>query len=198
VFCASGERRRVVMADLSNVAWEQFPVDAKPDDLASPHFKFYELTKSDVASRHAINNAFDSAAVCRAAVYLCRNILEPVRADFGRFSPNSVYRCQAVERALKKKPADWVSDSQHTLGQACDIEVPGIANVVLARWVIDNLAFDQVILECYNAREGPNSGWVHVSVRPPGATGNRKEVLSYVASGTAQRYVYVSGLKETA
>jgi hypothetical protein len=120
-----------------------------------------------------------------------------VRERFGSFSPNSVFRCQALERALKKKRKDWVSTSQHTTGLACDIEAANTPNVELAQWVIDNLEFDQVILECYNPKEGPNSGWVHVSRLPPGRGNNRRQVLSYIWDRRKEGYVYVEGLRET-
>ena len=62
-------------------------------------------------------------------------MLQPLREEFGRFSPNSVYRCQALERALKKKPAGWKSTSQHCSGEATDVEMPGVKTLDLARWV---------------------------------------------------------------
>lgn len=186
------------MADLTNIPWAEFPRRASPDDLVSPHFKFYELTKSELAARLGIDNSLPSVKEVRAAVFLCRNVMEAVRQQFGPYSPNSVFRCQDLERALKKRRSDWVSKSQHTLGQACDIEVPGLPNVELAQWVIDNLEFDQVILECYDAKEGENSGWVHVSRCAPNQGENRRQVLSYVWDRRSEGYVYVNGLHETA
>lgn len=186
------------MADLSTVSWDLFPANAGPDDFVSPNFKFYELTRSETASRLRIDNSFPGARELRAAVFLCRNVLQPVRDALGRYSPNSVFRCQALERALKKKRADWTSKSQHTLGQACDIEIPGMPTLQLAEWVTKHLQFDQVICECYDPAKGPNSGWVHVSIVPPGYGQNRKLSLSYVVDPTTGKYVYVEGLQEAA
>jgi len=186
------------MADLNNVPWQEFPRRTDSQDLVAPHFKFYELMKSEIAERLGIDNSFPGVKQARAAVYLCRSIMEPVREQFGSYSPNSVFRGQELERALKKKRSDWVSKSQHTLGQACDIEVPGLPNAELAQWVIDNLEFDQVILECYNPKEGANSGWVHVSRLPPEQGTNRRQVLSYVWNRREGGYVYVEGLHEAA
>ena len=185
------------MKNFSRVAWSRFPLNAQPDDLASPHFKFHELTISETAARLQIDNSFPDPATCRATVYLCRHVLEPVRAKFGLFSPNSVYRSQELEQALKKMPASWISTSQHTLGQACDIQLPDISNMDLAAWIVENLKFDQVILECHNAAQGKNSGWVHVSIVPPRMGTNRGNVLSYVMDSDANKYVYVDGLHET-
>jgi hypothetical protein len=186
------------MRDFSSVPWEEFPLVPQPGDLVSSNFRFSELTKSETAERLLIDNAFPSAEELRSAVYLCRNVLQPIRDMFGPFSPNSVFRCQALERALKKKPSNWISKSQHTLGQACDIEIPGMATLELAEWVSKNLEFDQIICECYDLAKGPNSGWVHVSLVPPGMGSNRRSSLSYVLDPARGKYVYVSGLQESA
>jgi hypothetical protein len=63
--------------------------------------------------------------------------------------------------------------SQHAKGEAADFEVPSISNLELCTWIINNLDFDQLILECYT---GGNTGWVHCSYK---AEGNRREVLTY-------------------
>ena len=65
--------------------------------------------------------------------------------------------------------------SQHTCNNnaaAADFEVAGVDNYDLARWIEDNLPFDQLILECYT---GGNSGWVHCSYADEG----RRETLTY-------------------
>jgi zinc D-Ala-D-Ala carboxypeptidase len=80
------------MRDMSSVPWDSFPADANRDDRVSPHFGLYELTKSETASRLRIDNVFAGASELRSAVFLCRNVLEPIREALGRFSPNSVYR----------------------------------------------------------------------------------------------------------
>lgn len=186
------------MTDLRGFPWNRFPARAKPEDRVSENFWFGELTRSDLADRMGIRNSFTSVKQVRAAVYLCRNVLQPMRDEFGAFSPNSVYRCQALERALKKKPAGWSSSSQHTAGEACDVTIPGIATLELAQWVARNLEFDQLICECYDPAKGPSSGWVHVSLRPPGARENRRQLLSYIFDHDRRRYVYVDGLRAMA
>ncbi len=182
------------MADLSNVPWEQFPFEAKPEDLVSRDFNVLTLTKSEIAARRGLKNAFSTPEELRFAVYTCRNLMQAIKDAHGQGQINSVFRSQALERMLKKKPANWISKSQHSLGQACDIEVPGMTTLALAEWVAQNLAFDQVICECYNPAEGPNSGWVHVSVVPPAVRPNRKEILSYVLNPNTDDFEYVPGL----
>ena len=185
------------MSDLRDVAWDQIPANAGPQDQVSANFRFYELTRSEVGERLRIDNTFAGVAEARAAVHLCRRVLQPLRDKFGRFSPNSVYRSQALERALKKMPKSWLSTSQHALGEACDVEIPGLETLELARWVSKNLEFDQVICECYDPAKGPNSGWVHISLRPPGGAKNRGALLSYVPDQGGRKFVYVEGLRAT-
>ena len=115
-------------SDASAPDYSHTPLDAipltglPPRALIAPNFRMYELTKSDLAARLGIDNGFASEAHLRAAIHLARQVLQPIRDAFGSFSPNSVYRSQKLERALKNKPASWLSTSQHAKGEACDIE----------------------------------------------------------------------------
>ena len=65
-------------------------------------------------------------------------------------------------------------NSQHAKGQAADFEIFGVANAELAKWIIENLDYDQLILEFHKPDE-PNSGWIHCSYKS--ATDNRKSTL---------------------
>ena len=104
---------------------------------------------------------------------LCENVLEPIRAHFGKpVHVNSAYRSAKVNAAVGSKPT-----SQHMLGQAADIEIPGVANGDLAVWIRDHLAFDQLILESYHPGQ-PSSGWVHVSYSGASKKGGSKGVNS--------------------
>ena len=170
-----------------------------PHTLIAPNFRVYELTQSELAARRGIANGFANDLHLRAAIHLARQVLQPVRHAFGAFTPNSVYRSQALERALKNKPATWLSTSQHAVGEACDFEIVGRPTLELAAWARDNLEdFDQIICECYDPRQGPNSGWVHVSLRLPGHGSNRRQCLSYVPDPASGRLVYVDGLQAMA
>ena len=92
------------------------------------------------------------------------------------FAPNSGYRSVELNKAIGGSVT-----SQHTLGEAVDIELPGVSNYDLAVWIAANLYFDQLILEDYTPGK-PNSGWVHVSLK---AFDNRTNVLTY----TKGRYI---------
>ena len=185
------------MTDYSETQLEDLRLASlDPQDLIAPNFHLYELTRSELASRLNVDNTFSSDRELRAAVYLTRQVLQPIRAAFGGFTPNSVFRSQALERMLKRKPSGWLSTSQHTQGCACDIEIVGKSTLELAQWAADNLPdYDQIICECHDPREGPNSGWVHLSLKASGHGVNRKELLSYVRDRRSGKWVYIKGLK---
>jgi hypothetical protein len=187
----------MVGRDLSSAALATLRLaDIDPQDRIAPNFRVYELTRSETADRQRIVNGFATDDELRAAVHLARTVLQPLRDAFGAYSPNSVFRSQALERALKCRPSSWISTSQHTQGRACDVEIPGKPTLELARWASVHLAdYDQIICECYDPRKGPNSGWVHISLVPPGRGPNRREQLSYVLDTASNRLVYVRGFE---
>ena len=121
----------------------------------SPHFSLAELT----ATAQPFANDPGPAQIASLTT-LCAQVLEPIRAQFGKpVRVNSGYRSAKVNAAVGSTPG-----SQHLLGEAADIEIAGVSNADLARWIRDTLAFDQLILEAHHAGD-PNSGWVHVSYR---------------------------------
>lgn len=143
-----------------------------PDMQLSPHFKLSEFTKSDTAIRKRIDNTPGPAHAVNLKK-VCEKILEPVRNHFQKpVRINSGYRGPALNAAVGGS-----SKSQHCNGQAVDFEIDGLPNPELAKWVADNCEFDQIILEFYDPKEGPNSGWVHASYAE-GA--NRKQKLTAV------------------
>jgi hypothetical protein len=136
----------------------------------SPHFSLRELTRSQVAERLGIDNTPDTKAI-RNLLLLCENVLEPVRAEWGSFSPSSGYRCPALNRAIGGSER-----SQHMTGQAADFELPSLSNLRLAHWIADELRdFDQLILE-FHVSGDPNSGWVHCSWAP---APRRRSILTF-------------------
>lgn len=140
----------------------------------SAHFTLGELVKSDLALRHGINNTPSPAVVWNLGL-LADAILEPVRLHFERpVLIRSGYRCVEVNTLCGSKPG-----SQHTTGQAVDFEVPDIHNIRLARWIRENLDFDQLIAE-FTSPDDPFAGWVHCS--HVGAA-NRKECQTVNAAG---------------
>ena len=123
----------------------------------SAHFSLRELTKSQTATRLKISNEPGPAEIENLKA-VCLNVLEPVREHYGiPFSPSSGYRCPALNKVLGSSDS-----SQHIKGQAADFEVPGISNMDVATWVMENCSYDQLILE-FHKRKDPHSGWVHCS-----------------------------------
>lgn len=156
----------------------------------TPHFTLKELTESPTAKAKGIDNVPTPEHLANMK-YVCEKILEPVRAHFGKpVQVNSSYRCPALNAAVGGS-----TTSQHVNGQAVDFEVPGISNKIVADWVSEHLEFDQVILEFYNPAEGPNSGWVHASLKKEG--GNRKQKLVALKDGGKTVYKPVTDFDPT-
>ena len=148
----------------------------------SDNFSLMEFTKSQTAERKGIENN-PNVIHTIAMAELCLNVLERVRSAFGKpVMINSGYRSTALCEAIGSKPT-----SQHCDGEAADIEIFGVSNYDLAKYIEKNLNFDQLILECWDGVE-PNSGWVHVSYVNDNA--NRKNVLTYTRADG-----YTTGIK---
>ena len=146
----------------------------------SKHFKLKEFEKSQMAYRLGIDNRVTDKTIFNNLKNLSEEVLEPIRNHFGKpFTPNSGYRCLELNRKLGSRDT-----SQHTLGQAVDIEVPGIDNEELFDYIKENLEYDQIILEFYDGVD-PKSGWVHVSY--VSLEDNRKNNFSY--DGTNYRVI---------
>ncbi len=148
----------------------------------SKNFTVEEYIKSQAADRLGINN-IPSALHLDSAKILFERVVQRVRDHFGPTIINSGYRSPALNSVVGGS-----STSQHSTGQAVDIEVPGKSNQEVAIWIRDNLEFDQLILEGFKPGQ-PDSGWVHVSY----VNGkNRKQVLS--ATFNNGKAVYTAGI----
>jgi len=136
----------------------------------SGHFSLSELTKSQTAERKGISNK-PTLEHIENLTELCTQILEPTRRNFGKpMVITSGYRSEELCEAIGSK-----TTSQHAKGEAADFEMFGLDNRSLAKYIKNNLIFDQLILEFYN-QDDPSSGWVHCSYNKEE---NRKEALLY-------------------
>ena len=134
----------------------------------SKSFTLNELIKSQEATRLGIENIPNKEHVENLKI-LCEKILQPLRDYYGLpVSISSGYRSVALCEAIGSS-----AKSQHTKGQAADFEIFAIANKDVADFIVQNLEYDQCILEFWNENE-PNSGWVHCSYS---INGNRKQYL---------------------
>jgi len=137
----------------------------------SKHFSLEEMTRSMVAARRGIDNT-PGAGEIKNLGDLCYEILEPVRAQFDKpIVVSSGYRSEALGEAIGSKKT-----SPHAKGQAVDLEINGIPNIKVAKWLTKNVDFDQCILE-FNKPEDEQAGRSHVSYHEKGS--NRKQILTF-------------------
>jgi hypothetical protein len=124
------------------------------------NFSLHELIKSETALRRGLDNTPGEQEIENLRV-LSEQILQPVRTAYGRgVKVNSGFRHPEVNAAVGGSKT-----SDHCRGQAADIEIPGIPNYDLAKYISENFKFTQIILEFYTPGI-PDSGWVHVSYDP--------------------------------
>jgi len=136
----------------------------------SGHFSLAELTKSQTATRKGIDNQ-PTLDHIENLTELCTQVLEPTRRNFGKpMVISSGYRSEELCEAIGSS-----KNSQHAKGEAADFEMFGVDNKELAKYIKNNLVFDQLILEFYNP-DDPLSGWVHCSYSKEE---NRKQSLLY-------------------
>ena len=132
-----------------------------------------ELLFSETATRLGILNEPTDQILINLQT-LIQEVINPIVNHFGDIKITSGYRspelCLKIGSSIK---------SHHCLGMAVDCEVLGVPNKELADWVVNNLEYDQVILEFWE-KDKINSGWVHISY----CNSNRKMYLrAYKANG---------------
>lgn len=135
----------------------------------TPHFTLEELTHTD--HRELDNTPNDDE---RQNLYRLADFLEQIRALLhGKpIMINSAYRSAEVNAAVGSKPT-----SQHRLGCAADIRVPGMTpDEVVKKIMISGLPFDQLIREF--------DRWTHVSIPNHPGDAPRRQVLIIDKMGT--------------
>lgn len=149
----------------------------------SPHFTLGEMTRSGTATRLGLDNT-PTPLIVSNLQQLCINVLEPVRAHFGKpISISSGYRSPEVNRAQ-----GGAANSQHLFGEAADFEIMGVRNMEVVQWIHEHLKFDQLIAEVLKAND-PNAGWIHCSWK---AGANRNQTLSFLGKNNGG---YVPGMR---
>jgi hypothetical protein len=147
------------------------------------NFSLHELTKSETALRLDMPNEPGPTEIANLTL-LAEKVLQPVRDHYGKgVKVNSGFRHPDVNAKVGGSKT-----SDHCLGQAADIEIPGVPNHELAEWIKANLEYTQLILEFYT-RGIPDSGWVHVSYVPSNL---KKQDMTAVKEGG--KTVYLPGL----
>ena len=137
--------------------------------LLTPHFSLEELTVTDHREFDNIPNSSEINNLKRLA-----EMLEEVKALLGGkpVMVNSAFRSAQVNAAVGSKDT-----SQHRVGCAADIRVPGVTPDEVVKAVIaSDIGYDQIIRE-FNS-------WTHISV-PNNPSGTpRKQALIIDKQGT--------------
>ena len=137
----------------------------------SDHFTLEELTHTDHRQFENTPNASELANLVRLAGFLekLKTVLnnKPVMI-------NSAFRSKQVNDAVGSKDT-----SQHRIGCAADLRVPGMTPDEVVRAVIaSDLPFDQVIREF--------DRWTHISITNNSDAKPRRQALIIDRSGTRQ------------
>lgn len=135
----------------------------------TPHFTLEELTHTDHRTLDNTPNETELANIQRLAEFL-----ETVKTLLGGkpIMVNSAFRSKAVNDAVGSKDT-----SQHRIGCAADIRVPGMTPDQVVRAIIaSDLGFDQVIREF--------DRWTHISIPNQASGSPRKQALIIDKAGT--------------
>ena len=138
----------------------------------TPHFTLEELTASEVAERNGWDNTPSDAEL--ANLRRLADFLEQIKALLGGkpIMINSAYRSKRVNDAVGSRDT-----SQHRIGCAADIRVPGMTpDQVVKAIMASALPFDQVIREF--------DRWTHVSIPNTPDTAARRQALIIDRTGT--------------
>jgi hypothetical protein len=135
----------------------------------SVHFSLEELTHTDHRQLDNTPNVDETANLVRLAEFL-----EEVRTVLGDkpIMVNSAFRSKAVNDAVGSKDT-----SQHRIGCAADIRVPGMTPDQVVRAVIAaGIGYDQVIREF--------DRWTHISIPSNPGDKPRQQALIIDKTGT--------------
>ena len=137
--------------------------------LLTPHFTLEELTHTDHRELDNTPNSSEINNLKRLA-----EMLEEVKTllDGKPIMVNSAFRSKAVNDAVGSKDT-----SQHRVGCAADIRVPGLTPDQVVKAIIGSpIAFDQIIREF--------DSWTHISVPNAPSGTPRKQALIIDKQGT--------------
>jgi len=117
--------------------------------LLTEHFTLEELTHTDHRELDNTPSEYEKANLMRLAEFL-EQVKETL--DGKPIMVNSAYRSEAVNTAVGSK-----NTSQHRLGCAADIRIPGMTpDEVVKAIIASDLQYDQIIREF--------DRWTHISV----------------------------------
>ena len=138
----------------------------------TPHFTLEELTASEAADRNGWDNTPNEQEL--ANLKRLADFLEQVKAVVGNkpIMVNSAFRSKLVNDSVGSKDT-----SQHRIGCAADIRVPGMMPDEVVKAVIaSKIGYDQVIREF--------DRWTHISIPNTEDAAPRHQALIIDKSGT--------------
>jgi hypothetical protein len=135
------------------------------------NFSLEEMTVSEIGARKGLDNTPNATEISNLVRTAC--LLEQVRTLINKpIIINSAFRSKAVNDAVGSKDT-----SQHRIGCAADIRVPGMTpKQVVEALMQSNIPYDQLIREF--------DSWTHISVTDSSARPPRKQVLIIDRQGT--------------
>ena len=141
--------------------------DNTDNEKKEKHFTIEELTKSANAKKLGIDNT-PSEEIKKKLLYLIDNCLEPIREIFG----NKIYVSSGYRSPeLNSKTKNSAPNSQHTKGEAADLQPISGSFKDLFKAIIKFGDYDQFIIE-----KPGNTKWAHVSYKE---VNNRHQILYY-------------------
>lgn len=140
------------------------------------------MVRSESAKRAGINNTPTKAHLDNM-IKLAKNVFQPIRDYFKvPIRISSGYRSAALNASIKGTS----KNSQHSLGEAIDIDMDGTktTNKEIFDYIKNNINFDQLIWE-FGTDDNP--AWVHVSYRTSG--NQRKQILKAIKRNGKTSYI---------
>lgn len=148
----------------------------------SKNLTLAEMVRSESAKRAGINNTPTKPHLDNM-VKLANNVFQPIRDYFKvPIHISSGYRSAALNASIKGAS----KNSQHSLGEAIDIDMDGtkVTNKEVFDYIKNNINFDQLIWE-FGTDDNP--AWVHVSYRTSGS--QRKQILKAIKKNGKTSYI---------
>jgi len=152
----------------------------------SDHITYKEATDSITAKRNGIDNTPGDEELLNM-IEIAEKVFEPLRKGLGDkpIRISSFFRSKELNVKVGGS-----TRSQHCKGEAMDLKAyTHTTNRKIAKYIIDNLVFDQLIDEF---PEDGEPSWVHVSYKRNGP--NRKEVLRSFKENGGTRYIKLDKL----
>lgn len=137
----------------------------------TPNFTLEEMTTSEIGERKGLDNTPNATEISN--LVRTAGLLERVRELLNKpIIVNSAYRSKAVNDAVGSKDT-----SQHRIGCAADIRVPGMTPKQVVEAIMkSDIPYDQLIREF--------DSWTHISVPDSAARPPRKQALIIDRTGT--------------